>query len=596
MSLRFKFTLIGLLLTVLIVGEAESARILEDADYRIMLENLEKSPDVKLPCRERMFADGYTPTYLFVCAACGRSTRYWGSGILTYEHVGRARRLVSEIQSLGCAAKLDDTRLCQHCHPERFCTERRPVSAVLLRGVQEIPLCSGGLRYVPESLPVEITGWSDDGGLHYSLKTDKPYSILDRSLVDADGLITKDVYVSSFVSILSDPEKGMTVRLDSTQGGGSGLWGVNRSISRGERVVVKDLLPPDGDGFADTNAYSRFCLVTTPGKKMKTSWSCSAKAKDVGEFHYENGVVAPFAPLFLSINGGARRRVTVYDLKVLLSFLKNDPVVYYGLDCCATKSKVKRLEELLLSTDESLAQSQKELAELCVTRARREKNAADAFKRAFLLSAQSGLVAHMDWNAISNRVANAVEKDDRQANEYLLKVMLEKVNLMRKAGDVLRSYGIGYVFAKGNLSGWRVRECTAEGLVMEGGFFSRKRVVSWVALFNESRDCVQELFSHCLRKEMRLFVRCRARIGFAMLQKYMAPNPQASIDLYANYVQQICEGTRNEYVHENMYTYFPEVFLTERWKGARMRLSQAHLSALLDDTNTVDMPMCPYPH
>ena len=574
----------------------ESPRFLSEEDYQRMLDALSKSPDVKLPAKEKAYVDGYTPTYVFVCEACGKSTRYWGRGIVMTDHAEDMRKLMQEIRNCGCDARLDDTYLCQYCHSERFFLERRPVAAVLSRGVQQIPLCGGILRYVPQELPVEVTGWSEDGGMRYSLRTDKPYSILERSSVDTDGRVTRDAYVSSFVPVWCDLANGNVVRLDKTEGVGGGTGGdTMRSLRKGDRVVVEDLPPPSGANLVDTNDYSKYCLVTTPDIGIRTYWGCSAFEHDVTNFRYETGVSAPFGPFYLSVNGGVKRQVKAFDLKVLLAFLKDEPIVHHGFDYrCTTKSRIQWLKELLLSNEESVEKSRLELSDPCITWARREQNAVDACRNALLAAAREGYVARMDWQTVSNQVMRASKDNETGMAAELCKAVLAKVDCMRAVGELLQENSMGYRFSNGTLAGQSVVEVKPSGLVVNGGVFSKEKMMTWSNLFSEHGECMDALYAFCLKKGQRrtYLQRIRQRIGFPLLKKYMVENPPAQLERYADEVHRIRED--KNLILDRWPEFFPEVPLRGDHSKGDWPLHRAYLGALLDDTGTVELPLNPF--
>lgn len=338
-----------------------------------MIVALENSQDVCVPKPQKIYVDGVREEYVFKCSMCGKSTRYWRLGCIDSGHIDAIRGLVQEIRSLGCDISLDDTRLCQHCHPERFVVERRPVSAVLTKGVQSIPNVSGGLRYVPKEMAVKVYGTSS--GATCGITTDNPYVVIERSSVDSNGRLNQDVHASSFVVLVQDEvSRKYIVYLSCKE------CDESRSLFKGDKVVVEDLPKPESLEYdiVDTNDYSRFCIAIPVDRKLSGYWGCRVHTNDVVDVKYDSGVDAWMGPVFVSVNGGPKRLVKEVDLLLIKAFLRSQQLVYVDFGyCVSTKSKVKRLRELLIPTEESAIQSAKELSELYVTPARKRHFHAD---------------------------------------------------------------------------------------------------------------------------------------------------------------------------------------------------------------------------
>lgn len=540
---------------------------LTTADYRRMLEALEKSPDVAIPKPLDLCVMGERPTYLFLCSVCGKETRYWREGFVDCGHIKHLRKLVEEIRGMRCDARLDDTWLCQHCHPERFALERRPVAAVLRKGLQEIPNQLSWKRYVPKDLELSVKEVGH-GGAIYWLETRRPYTVVDRSALDSENRLTRDVYALSFIPVLVgdpwEPDRLCEIRLAATQGvGGVCLDDVHRALPKGTKVMVEDIPPPIGDGLTGTNDWFKYCLVTTPAWEMSGCWGCCAKITDVSNVRYEYGVNGSFYPVFLSVNGGVKLLVGERELNVLIAFLTGNPIATYNFDyCCTTKSKVDWLRRLLVPGSEPESLKVYESSKSYVSETRRRLDYAASRCPEFRDAIMNGSLLRMEWDSVSNLVAKAEVATDWDRRMRLR--AFRSIEAMRQAESLIRRHCDGFYFNSGYFCGGCVVMAHANGLLLKFGSVSEERIVLWTDLFSKERGFARKLFDQCVRREWP-DVKAEDRpalpqLGFVLLLKYVVPEVPSPMESYMNDVFKIRERMKPSHsLDEDIKLLFPDI-------------------------------------
>lgn len=137
-------------------------------------------------------------------------------------------------------------------------------------------------------------------------------------------------------------------------------------------------------------------------------------------------------------------------------------------------------------------------------------------------------------------------------------------------------------------------EVKPSGLVVNGGVFSKEKMMTWSNLFSEHGECMDALYAFCLKKGQRrtYLQRIRQRIGFPLLKKYMVENPPAQLERYADEVHRIRED--KNLILDRWPEFFPEVPLRGDHSKGDWPLRRAYLGALLDDTGTVELPLNPF--
>lgn len=540
---------------------------LTTADYRRMLEALENSPDVAIPKPPDLCVMGERPTYLFLCSVCGKETRYWREEFVDCGHIKYLRKLVEEIRGMRCDARLDDTWLCQYCHPERFAFERRPVAAVLRKGLQKIPNHSGWERYVPKDLELSVKD-VDHGGAIYWLETRRPYTVVERSALDSENRLTREVYATSFIPVrVGDPWKSdrlCDIRLAATQGvGGVRLDDVHRALPKGTKVSVEDIPPPIGDGLTGTTDWSKYCLVTTPDCEMSGYWGCSVKITDVSNVRYEDGVNGSFYPVFLSVNGGAKLLVGERELNVLMAFLTGNPIATYNFDyCCATKSNADWLRRLLVSGKNTESLNAHESSKSYVSEARQRLENAASRCPEFRDAIMNGCLQRMEWNLVSNLVAKTevVMGLDRRMRLRTFR----SIEAMQQAEALIRRHCDGFYFNSGFYGGGCVLMAHTNGLLLKFGYEPDERIVPWTDLFSKERNFARKLFDQCIQREWP-DVRAEDRpalpqLGFVLLLKYVVPEVPSPLESYMNDVFQIRERMKPSHsLDEDIKLMFPDI-------------------------------------
>ena len=573
---------------------ATNRHFLSESELREMIEKLEASPDVAPPECEKTFVDGEFSDYRFVCSKCGGSTHYWGGCSVTDDHIETFRRQVEVVRSLGCDARLDDAMLCMSCHPERFLLERRPIAARLKRGVQTIPLHTGLMRYVPKEMEVQIRSFSVcHDGAYYGIKADTPYSIVERTLVGNNGRIVSDVFAPSFIPVVDGRILEPAGRTDQMTGRRIAEYEVFRNWRKGSFVITEDI--SRDSHLVDTNdCCRRYCLVMNPVMRTGTYWGCTVWPSHLKDIRYGTGVVAPFGPVFLSVNGGAKRRVNGLDMKVLISFLKCDPFVqddenHYS----TTKSHVGRLRSLVLPDEESRRQSTEELSQPSITYHRTEKNLAEEFKKSFRDAIEMGFADRMDFKGMSNFVSKVSVPENDFIFGCIRQQMMRKIEVMSLASDLLRSVGSGYSFTNATLSGYRVLDVSERGLLVQRDDLGKKCTLMWPFVFRDHLDCARELFWNCLWRSRNVrrgpFRRkVLVYLGFAALCKYMPGHVPAPLFTYEQDVWKAYEECGGHSYRKEVVGMFPEVKLPGGRDGKPIESWIVRCAALLDDTRNVE--------
>lgn len=567
--MTMKHVLVCFILTLGLVSysQTETNRtFLTTADYRRMLDALAKSPDVEIPKPLVTCVMGERPTYQFVCSVCGKETRYWREGFIDWCHIESLRKLVEVIRGLRCDARLDDTWLCQHCHPERFALERRPVSAVLKKGLQRIPGQSTCMRYVPRELEVSVKDVSRDGWRNL-LVTKRPYTIVERSALDAENRLTRDVYASSFIPVIGEhpwkPKRQYEIRLAETQGIGGSIDSVKRGLNKGTKVTVEDMPPPVGECLVGTNDWSRYCLVTTPDWEIAGYWGCSVRMTDVTNVRYEYGVNGSFYPVFLSVNGGAKLRVGVRELSVLQAFLTGDPLAVYSMDrCCTTKSNIDWLRKLLLPEAGLGSVDADESAQSYIYEARQRLDQSVARCPEFRDAIINGCLQRMEWDVVSNLVVKAGGTTDSDRRMRLR--TLRSIEAMRQADALIRRHCEGFFFNSGRFGGGYVMKALDSGLLLEVGSDREERLLPWILLFSQERAFARKIFDQCIQREWPDVksedVPTLPQIGFVLLIKYIVPDVPSSKEIYVNDFFRIrVRARKSQLLDEDLKLMFPEI-------------------------------------